>query len=137
MQKKIEQTVSKYRMDEIYDGAILGFSGGADSSALLHFLKDRTKNLLCVHINHMIRGDEADRDEEHARKICEQYGVKFLSFKLDIPKIAKESGKGLEEAARDARYEVFYSILAKSPEYKCIVTAHNSDDNLETVILLK
>ena len=121
-------------MDEIYDGALLGFSGGADSSALLHFLKDRTKNLLCVHINHMIRGDEADRDEEHARKICEQYGIKFLSFKLDIPKIAKETGKGLEEAARDARYEVFYSILENNPEYKCIVTAHNSDDNLETVI---
>ncbi len=121
-------------MDEIYEGALLGFSGGADSSALLHFLKDRTKNLLCVHINHMIRGDEADRDEAHARKICEQYGIKFLSFKLDIPKIAKETCKGLEEAARDARYEVFFSILEKSPEYKCIVTAHNSDDNLETVV---
>lgn len=131
---KIEQTVLKYRMTEIYDGAILGFSGGADSSALLHFLKGRTKNLLCVHINHMIRGSEADRDEAHARKICENYGVKFLSFKLDIPKIAKETGKGLEEAARDARYEVFNRLLSENPEYKCIVTAHNSDDNLETVI---
>ncbi len=132
--KKIEQTVEKYRIGEIYDGAILGFSGGADSSALLHFLKDRTKNLLCVHINHMIRGDEADRDEAHAEAICREYGVKFLSFKLNIPEIAKKSGKGLEEAARDARYEIFYRLLNENPEYKCIVTAHNSDDNLETVI---
>ena len=70
MQKKIEQAVEKFHMAEIYDGAILGFSGGADSSALLYFLKERTKNLLCVHINHMIRGEEAERDERHAEEIC-------------------------------------------------------------------
>lgn len=134
MVEKIGQTVKKYRMEEIYDGAILGFSGGADSSALLHYLKGRTKNLLAVHINHMIRADEADRDEAHAKAICEQYGVKFLSFKLDVPKIARETGKCLEEAARDARYEVFNRLLSENPEYKCIITAHNSDDNLETVI---
>lgn len=134
MINKIEQTVEKYRMWEIYDGAILGFSGGADSCALLHFLKGRTKNLLAIHINHMIRGEEADRDEAHARSLCESYGVKFVSYKLDVPKIAKDTGKGLEEAARDARYGIFYRLLSENPEYKCIVTAHNSDDNLETVI---
>ena len=121
-------------MSEIYDGAILGFSGGADSSALLYFLKERTKNLLCVHVNHMIRGEEAERDERHAEEICREYGVKFLSFKVDVPKIASESGKGLEEAARDVRYEIFNRLLSEHPEYKCIITAHNADDNLETVI---
>ena len=134
MQKKIEQAVEKFHMSEIYDGAILGFSGGADSSALLYFLKERTKNLLCVHVNHMIRGEEAERDERHAEEICREYGVKFLSFKVDVPKIASESGKGLEEAARDVRYEIFNRLLSEHPEYKCIITAHNADDNLETVI---
>ena len=121
-------------MDEIYNGAILGFSGGADSSALLYFLKERTKNLLCVHVNHMIRGEEAERDQKHAEEICREYGVKLLTYKVDVPKLAKESGKGLEEAARDTRYEIFNRLLSENPEYKCIVTAHNSDDNLETVI---
>ena len=134
MLTKIEQTVKKYRMDEIYNGAILGFSGGADSSALLYFLKERTKNLLCVHVNHMIRGEEAERDQKHAEEICREYGVKLLTYKVDVPKLAKESGKCLEEAARDARYEIFNRLLSENPEYKCIVTAHNSDDNLETVI---
>ncbi len=132
--EKIEAVISKNQMQNLYTGAILGFSGGADSSALLHFLKDKTKNLLCVHINHMIRGDEASRDEDFARKICQGYGVKFLSYKIDIPKLAGERKKGLEETAREERYKVFNSLLEKNPEYKCIITAHNLDDNLETVI---
>ena len=121
-------------MQDIYEGAILGFSGGADSSLLLYFLKDRVKNLLCVHVNHMIRGEEADRDEEFARKTCEKYGVKIKTVRIDIPKLAKEEKKGIEECARDARYKVFYEILKENPEYKCIVTAHNLDDSVETVI---
>ena len=59
-------------MSDIYDGAIVGFSGGADSSAILHFLSKRTKNVLAVHINHMIRGEEALRDEFFCKRVCEK-----------------------------------------------------------------
>lgn len=134
LEKKIEASISKNNLDFIYTGAILGFSGGADSSALLHFLKSRTKNLLCVHINHMIRGEEADRDEAQAKCLCQEYGAKFLSFKIDVPGLAKERKQGLEETARNERYRIFGELLLKNPEYKCIVTAHNSDDNAETVL---
>lgn len=134
LREKIEASISKFHMQPIYEGAILGFSGGADSSALLYLLKDKVKNLLCVHVNHMIRGDEADRDEKFARRICKEYGVEFKSFKIDIPTLAKENKKGIEEMARDARYELFSRLLFENPQYKCILTAHNLDDSVETVI---
>ena len=134
LEKKVELYIDAHSMHDIYNGAILGFSGGSDSSALLYFLKDRVKNLLCVHINHMIRADEADRDENAARALCEEYGVKFVSYKIDIPALAREQRLGLEECARNERYRVFNELLSKNSEYKCIVTAHNLDDNAETVI---
>lgn len=134
LEKKVELYIDAHSMHDIYNGAILGFSGGADSSALLHFLKDRTKNLLCVHINHMIRGCEADRDEAFAKALCEKYGVKFISYKIDIPALAKDNKLGLEECARNERYRVFNELLSENSEYKCIVTAHNLDDNAETVV---
>lgn len=96
LRKKVEALVLENQMEDMYSGAILGFSGGADSSALLHLLKDKTKNLVCVHINHMIRGLEADRDEAFARDICQKYGVRLLTYKVDVPAISKERKKGLE-----------------------------------------
>ncbi len=134
MEKKILSAVKKYQMQDIYSGAVLAFSGGADSSALLEYLSSRTKNLVCVHINHMIRGDEADRDEAFARESAKKYGVKFICERIDIPRLSAERKTGLEETARKERYRVLYSVLDSNPEYKCIVTAHNADDNAETVL---
>ena len=134
MEGKILKAVQKYQMQDIYSGTILAFSGGADSCALLHFLSTRCKNLVCVHINHMIRGEEAQRDEDFARATANKYGVKFISHKIDIPKISAERKSGLEQTAREERYKVLYDELSKNPKCKCIVTAHNADDNLETVL---
>lgn len=134
MLSKVNEAIRRYGMEDILDGAIIGFSGGADSSALLHFLKDRCKCLLAVHINHMIRGAEADRDEEACRAVCEKYGVAFKSFRVDVPRLAAERKQGLEETAREERYKIFYDLLSKNPQYKRIVTAHNANDNAETIV---
>ncbi len=134
MEKKIDEVIYRYGMENVYSSAIIGFSGGADSGALLHYLKDRCKCLLAVHINHMIRGDEAKRDEEFCRRTCEKYGIEFKCVEIDIPALSRERKKGLEETARDERYRIFKEILNENPQYKCIVTAHNSNDNAETVL---
>ena len=89
MEKKIEEAVLRNGMEIIYEGAILGFSGGADSSALLHCLKGKCKHLLAVHINHMIRGEEALRDKEHCIKLCREYGVELVTFDIDIPRLSR------------------------------------------------
>lgn len=134
MENKIERAIKQYEMDVVFDGAIIGFSGGADSSAILHYLSKKTKNLLAVHINHMIRGEEALRDEFFCKNMCKKYGVKFLSYRVDIPLLAEERKQGLEETAREERYRIFNQIISQNGDYKCIVTAHNANDNAETVI---
>ena len=134
MEKKVNEAVCRYGMEAIFNGAILGFSGGADSGALLHYLKDRCRCLLAVHINHMIRGSEADRDEAFCESVCREYGVEFKSFKVDIPALSRERKQGLEETARQERYRIFSELLEADSRYSCIVTAHNANDNAETIV---
>lgn len=116
---------------------LVGFSGGADSSALLLMLKIYCEQngapLYAAHLNHGIRGEEADRDEQFCKQFAKELGIKFFSKKLNIPELAKQSGEGIENAARNARYSFFDEIMTKN-NIPILATAHNADDNLETVL---
>lgn len=121
---------------------LLGFSGGADSSALFSLLHANSARfgytLYAVHVNHMIRGEEADRDENFCRERCNECGVKFFVHKADVPALAHDSKRGLEETARDVRYAVFdelcEKLAAETGGTVLTATAHNADDNAETVL---
>lgn len=120
---------------------IVGYSGGADSSCLLHLLVPWCRNngvrLAALHVNHMIRGAEADSDEVFCRNVCSSLNVELFVRRADVPSYAKKHGMGLEEAAREVRYSFFdeiSEIITGSPDGAAVATAHNSDDNLETVI---
>ncbi len=138
--KRICDTVTKRAMHaHLSNGVCIGFSGGADSVLLLCFLKKYfTENglsgLLAVHVNHMIRGDEADRDEAFSRELCAHLGIEFLAERIDVPAIARESSLGLEEAARNVRYSLFADIIDGRKNISTIAVAHNATDNAETVI---
>ena len=116
---------------------LIGFSGGADSSALLYMLSEYTKSAGCklyaAHINHGIRGAEADRDEEFCKKTAEKLGIRFFVLHADVPSIAKESGESVETAARRVRYG-FFEKLMKEHSIPILATAHNANDNLETTV---
>lgn len=123
---------------------LVALSGGADSSALLYYLYTLQKKyrfpLYAAHVNHNIRNEigeggisEADRDEQFCRTMCEKLNVELFVAKIDVPALAKESGKSLETAARDARYSFFAHIMNQEA-INILVTAHNADDNLETQI---
>ncbi|MBQ3870060.1 MAG: tRNA lysidine(34) synthetase TilS [Clostridia bacterium] len=112
---------------------VAGLSGGADSVCLLLVLQKLGVTPVCVHINHMIRGKEADRDEEFCRSLCEKLGVKFVSYKCNVPEYAKEKGIGTEEAAREMRWARFYEA-ARRCGAKTIAVAHNRTDRLETFL---
>ncbi len=117
---------------------LCALSGGADSVALLLLLKELSGEmsieLAAAHLNHGIRGAEADRDEAFCRELCEKNGIPFCSEKADVPALAKELGKGLEETAREVRYS-FLSRAAEQLGCVKICTAHHADDNIETVML--
>ena len=129
-------TLEEYAMLGNASYVVVGVSGGADSVCLLHILASLRKKygfeLIGAHINHGIRGDEARRDSDFARSVCERLGVRFELLEADCPLLAAVSGETLEECGRRVRYEFFNSLCADS-SYR-IATAHNADDNAETVI---
>lgn len=116
----------------------VALSGGADSVFLLHLLSRKAKEigfeLYALHVNHMIRGEEADRDENFCREVCKGLGVGFFCERRNVPLEAEKSGKTLEEAARDARYSSFEKIMRRE-SIPVIATAHNADDLAENILI--
>ncbi len=113
----------------------VGFSGGSDSMALLHTLAEcvGADKLCAVHVNHGIRGNEADCDEAFCKSVCEKLGVDFVPIHVDIPTVSKEEKTGLEECARKYRYRAFFDV-SKQKNIHVIATAHNARDNAEAVL---
>ena len=115
---------------------IAALSGGADSVCLLMMLSELQHDigfeLTAVHINHMIRGEESDRDEGFCRRLCEENDIALRVFHEDVPKAAASLGRSLEETAREIRYQRFREAAG---ENGIITTAHTLSDNAETVLL--
>lgn len=128
--------IKKYGMLENCDRLVVGLSGGADSVCLLSVLNSLKEeygfSLVAAHVNHGIRGEEAQRDEESCKKLCEKLGVPLEILHADIPALSKERGLGEEECGRQVRYEFFHSLAGKNGK---IATAHNLNDNAETLLL--
>ena len=112
---------------------LVAFSGGADSSLLLHLLHGAGFRLYAVHVHHGIRADAADADLAFCRRICKQLGIPLFAVKVNVPVLAKKAGQSLEEAARHARYRHFARLM-RTHGIPLLATAHHADDNLETVL---
>ena len=113
---------------------LVGLSGGADSTALFTALCECGAHVIAAHVDHGIRGDEAKRDAEFCRQLCNERGVEFCLFEADVPAEAAKSGESIEEAARRIRY-AFFDTIMEEKRIPILATAHNADDNAETVIL--
>lgn len=111
---------------------IVGFSGGADSTALVHALSKIREQLdapiSAVHVNHGIH-TEADRWQNQCEVFCQQRGIDLVCLSVELN---NESGKGLEAEARHLRYEAITNLLKPGD---CLLTAHHADDQAETVLL--
>ena len=105
---------------------LVGFSGGFDSLCLLNILEELKINVIALHLNHNWRGNESLKDMEFCKRYCENKGIPFYSETLD------EKVPHTETAAREARYD-FFERAAKKFNSKIVFTAHNADDNAETV----
>lgn len=135
---KIIDFIKENRMLETGDNVVVGLSGGADSVSLLVVLNNLRNQLdlgeiIAVHVNHMIRGEEADEDEAYAEALCDKLSVIFKAFHEDIPALAKKLGMTVEEAGRYYRYKCFEELSSEYDNAK-IAVAHNANDLAETVI---
>lgn len=129
MLNKVSAFIRQYQMLQPGDRVVCALSGGADSVALLwalYLLRDKLQiTLSAAHFNHQLRGEESDQDQAFVQMLCDRYDIP-----LTVGTGAVVAGKkGLEAAAREARYAFFSSLSGK------IATAHTADDNAETVLM--
>lgn len=131
MLNKVSQTIKKYNLLEKDDKVLVGVSGGPDSMTLLVVLHSLGYNICVAHVNHGLR-ENAILDEKYVEEYCNKNEIPCFVKKINL----KENLNGMttEEAGRKARYDFFEEICEKE---KCnkIATAHNSNDNAETVIM--
>lgn len=135
-------TIHKYKMLDAdkQNIIIIGVSGGADSICLLDlFLKIKKKfdlKIIVAHLNHNLRGEESNRDENFVKDICacQNEEIIFEHRKICVKSFAQEKKINIEEAGRLCRYKFFWDLCKKYSANK-IATAHNKNDNVETVLM--
>lgn len=133
MLEKVKALISEYNMLQCGEVICCALSGGADSVALLLILKTLSADLgitvTAVHINHLLRGEESDRDETFCRELCKKLDIPLTVFRKDAAAFSHSLGASVETGAREMRYEIFSQISADK-----IATAHNLNDNAETIL---
>ncbi|MBL7016477.1 MAG: tRNA lysidine(34) synthetase TilS [Kiritimatiellales bacterium] len=127
---KIQASIEREHLIPDGTSVVVGVSGGADSVALLHILHRLGYTMTAAHLNHCIRGVEADADEAFVKAVCKELDVECVTAKTDVPALAKEKGISLEMAAREARHSFFETFGNVR-----VALAHHADDQLETFFL--
>jgi tRNA(Ile)-lysidine synthase len=137
MLKEVLHTIHKHKMLSLGERVLVGLSGGPDSVALLHLLKQLQQTmgitLFAAHVHHGIRGTEADQDADFVVQLCQQWDVPLFIERFSVPELAREMGVTEEEAGRMVRYRFFDQVLQKVEGHK-IALGHHRDDQAETIL---
>lgn len=147
MIERVKKYIRENQMLKAGDIVAAGVSGGADSIAMLHILKSIQEEfgffLEAVHVHHGIRGDEADRDENLVKKICQEWKIPFQSYHYPVPELSRKWRLGEEETGRIVRKQAFakekqriaFSEFPEENERRfCVALAHNRNDLAETML---
>ena len=153
MKKEVLAYIKQNKMIKKKDMILAGVSGGSDSMAMLHILRELQEevdfSLKVVHVHHGIRGQEADRDSRFVEKICKEWQIPCSIHYYDVPKLSREWKLGEEETGRIVRKEAFDKEISfyrekwkkennpgnDTEDRKVkIALAHNQEDLAETMI---
>ena len=138
MLERVLALTREYDMLPAGGRVLCAVSGGADSVCLLHLLRDLTGEggftLCAAHFDHQLRGEESRRDAAFVENLCKLWNIPLYSGSADVAEAAKAGGRGIEETARALRYD-FLRRTAEEAGADRIATAHNADDNAETLLL--
>ena len=120
-------------------GLLVGLSGGPDSVALLlvahEWAQTSGSPVAAAHLNHRLRGREADLDQQFCRELCARLGLPLHLRRTDPRPVARQRRLGLEEAGRVLRRRFFADLLAADQQLLCIATGHHRNDQAETVVM--
>jgi len=138
LEEKILQTIKKFDMLSFNDRVLIGVSGGPDSvtllNVLLSFKKKYNLSFFVAHLDHMLRGEESDKDVNFVKNLAQELGLFCEVKSCNLKKIAQKEHLTLEEAAREYRYK-FYLETAKKIKANKIALGHNADDQAETILM--
>ncbi len=135
--RKFKHFTRERQLIDPKDALLVAVSGGVDSVVLLDLLRqvqfEWKLRLKIIHLNHGIRGSEADLDEAFVRSLAERLQIEGIFEKQDVPAYQEEHGLGLEEAAREVRYRFYERILAETG-FKKVALGHQKNDQAETIL---
>lgn len=137
MYKKVMSYIKDNNLINPKDRILVALSGGPDSVCLLNILYNLKEELDieigAAHLNHMLRDEDAFQDEEYVKNLCESFDIPCFVKRVDINKYSKENKMSSEMAGRDARYNFFDEVI-REHGYNKIATAHNANDQAETIL---
>ena len=162
--QRFQEFIQQQNLFHPKDRLLLAVSGGVDSVVLCELCQQSAYNLTIAHCNFQLRGEESERDEKFVRELGKKYNVEVLVKKFDTEKYAEENKKGIQEAARDLRYEWFKQVVSRESSVVSrqtsnlkretlngkrqnensshvsrltshVLIAHHADDNIETLMM--
>lgn len=138
MRDQVLQFIRERKLLKAGDRVAVAVSGGADSVALLRVLMELREQLgivvLVAHFNHQLRGDDSDADERFVADLASKLDLPFIAGRADVREHATSHKLSVEHAARELRYQWLLDV-AHEQRFNAIATAHNSDDQVETVLM--
>lgn len=133
MQTELRDFIQDRKLFTTKDHLLVAVSGGVDSMTLLHLLVGLGYKVSVAHMNFGLRGEASDQDETLIRDVANLLQVPIFTKHVATKAYAGDHGISIQMAARDLRYEWFLNLLEEH-FFDCVATAHNADDNLETVL---
>lgn len=132
MLEKLQKHLFESNLISADSRVLVGYSGGADSTCLVHLLSLLRVPFVAAHLHHGQR-NEADKEMALCEAFCQSLDVPFVSGRADVPRMSRDLKIGLEEAGRMARYN-FLNQAARRFECDLIATAHTGTDSVETIL---
>lgn len=136
-EQKVNNYIARKQLIAPFEKLLIAVSGGADSVALLTFcvkkLSLSSAEIAVAHVNHHLR-KEADMEADFVRHLANDFALPYFEANIDVMGIAQKENLGIEEAARNARYQFFEKLL-KEENFDKLILAHHADDQVETILM--
>ncbi|MBQ0140080.1 MAG: tRNA lysidine(34) synthetase TilS [Kurthia sp.] len=138
LEQEAKHYIEKFQLIEQGDRIVVGCSGGVDSIVLLHFLSEFSKvmdfEVAAIHVNHMLRGEEADEDRKFVEKFCMERKIPLFAQDIPIPEIMEREQGNLQDVCRRERYAYCMQVMELN-DYNKLAVAHHADDQMESILM--